>query len=155
MLTIPVIDLFAGPGGLGEGFSAFTPRPRAGSVSARSLPGFRIALSIEKDPSAWQTLRLRSFFRQFSSNAAESDIHLQPNSESAQTGRAGRQFELGGAGSDHRDLSRRIDEGRPGFTGSVGADRRPAVPGVFGGGAFAEQGEGRLPDRDGPPFVAV
>jgi len=54
---IPVIDLFAGPGGLGEGFSAF--RSRAGTQM------FRIALSIEKDPIAHETLKLRSFFRQF------------------------------------------------------------------------------------------
>ncbi|HEX7151426.1 MAG TPA: DNA (cytosine-5-)-methyltransferase [Thermoanaerobaculia bacterium] len=52
-----MIDLFAGPGGLGEGFSAFSP--------AASGPAFRIGLSIEKDPTARQTLRLRSFFRQF------------------------------------------------------------------------------------------
>jgi DNA (cytosine-5)-methyltransferase 1 len=54
---IPVIDLFAGPGGLGEGFSAFKS-PRGDQV-------FRIALSIEKDPIAHETLKLRSFFRQF------------------------------------------------------------------------------------------
>lgn len=54
---IPVVDLFAGPGGLGEGFSAF---------SARHWPRpFRIALSIEMDEYAHQTLELRSFFRQF------------------------------------------------------------------------------------------
>ncbi len=53
---IPVIDVFAGPGGLGEGFSAF----REGS----KYP-FRIRLSVEKDTTAWETLRLRSFFRQF------------------------------------------------------------------------------------------
>ncbi len=49
--------LFAGPGGLGEGFSAF-----------QTLDGrrpFQIALSIEKDRYAHQTLILRSFFRQF------------------------------------------------------------------------------------------
>lgn len=54
---IPVIDLFAGPGGLGEGFSAFEP-----------VPGerpFQIRHSIEKEVSAHQTLQLRSFFRQF------------------------------------------------------------------------------------------
>ncbi len=54
---IPIIDLFAGPGGLGEGFSAFQTR------DGRSP--FHIALSIEKDHYAHQTLTLRSFFRQF------------------------------------------------------------------------------------------
>lgn len=52
----PVIDLFAGPGGLGEGFSA----RRIGRVRA-----FKSVLSIEKEASAHQTLRLRSFYRQF------------------------------------------------------------------------------------------
>lgn len=56
--VIPVIDLFAGPGGLGEGFSAF--RDESGKQV------FRITLSIEKEPFAHETLRLRSFFRQFS-----------------------------------------------------------------------------------------
>lgn len=51
-----VIDLFAGPGGLSEGFSSLTDsRKRV----------FRIRLSIEKDSCAHQTLTLRSFFRQF------------------------------------------------------------------------------------------
>lgn len=54
---IPVIDLFAGPGGLGEGFSTLT------DDNGNRL--FRIALSIEKDEYAHQTLELRSFFRQF------------------------------------------------------------------------------------------
>lgn len=55
-LRIPVIDLFAGPGGLGEGFSACP------AVSGRS---FGIALSIEMDPVAHRTLQLRAFVRQF------------------------------------------------------------------------------------------
>src|ERR1700685_3859191 len=59
---IPVIDLFAGPGGLGEGFSAF----RCGQENV-----FRIALSIEKDKAARETLRLRSFFRQFAGGAPD------------------------------------------------------------------------------------
>jgi DNA (cytosine-5)-methyltransferase 1 len=54
---IPVVDLFAGPGGLGEGFSALG-RPA-------DRPRFAIRLSIEKDPVAHQTLQLRAFFRQF------------------------------------------------------------------------------------------
>jgi len=55
-MPIPVIDLFAGPGGLGEGFSALRPG---------GVPAFKIRLSIEKDPLAHQTLQLRAFFRQF------------------------------------------------------------------------------------------
>ncbi|TWT39851.1 Modification methylase BspRI [Thalassoglobus neptunius] len=60
-MQIPVIDVFAGPGGLGEGFSSF---------SAEGCNPFRIALSIEKDTHAHQTLRLRSFFRQFARGKA-------------------------------------------------------------------------------------
>lgn len=49
---IPVVDLFAGPGGLGEGFSALDD----GSA-------FRILVSAEMDKAAHQTLRLRAFYR--------------------------------------------------------------------------------------------
>ncbi len=55
-LPVPIVDLFAGPGGLGEGFSSV-------SVSGKSF--FRLKLSVEKEVSAHQTLELRSFFRQF------------------------------------------------------------------------------------------
>ena len=55
-MAIPVIDLFAGPGGLGEGFS---------SLRRNGEPVFRIRLSIEKDHWAHQTLQLRAFCRQF------------------------------------------------------------------------------------------
>lgn len=54
--AIPVIDLFAGPGGLGEGFSRLT---------VQGERAFGTALSIEKDASAHATLTLRSFYRQF------------------------------------------------------------------------------------------
>lgn len=56
-MPIPIIDLFAGPGGLGEGFSSV--KDDLGNKV------FEIKLSIEKDQHAHQTLRLRSFFRQF------------------------------------------------------------------------------------------
>ncbi len=52
--AIPVVDLFAGPGGLSEGFS------RSGDGSQ-----FGICRSVEKDPYAFETLRLRSFLCQF------------------------------------------------------------------------------------------
>lgn len=51
------VDLFAGPGGLAEGFAAIQDE--------NGKRPYRIALSVEKEPSAFATLRLRSFFRQF------------------------------------------------------------------------------------------
>ena len=55
-MPIPVIDLFAGPGGLGEGFSSLThARDRV----------FKIKLSIEKEEHAHRTLELRAFLREF------------------------------------------------------------------------------------------
>jgi len=53
----PIIDLFAGPGGLGEGFSSI--------IDENGERAFEIKLSIEKDEFAHRTLELRSFFRQF------------------------------------------------------------------------------------------
>ena len=52
MKSIPVIDLFAGPGGLGEGFSCLE---NGGS--------FKIVVSAEMETSAHKTLKLRAFFR--------------------------------------------------------------------------------------------
>lgn len=49
--SIAVIDLFAGPGGLGEGFE--------------TIGKFQISVSIECDPIAHRTLELRAFTRQF------------------------------------------------------------------------------------------
>lgn len=54
---IKIIDLFAGPGGLGEGFSSY--------LDANGKSPFKIALSIEKEASAHSTLTLRAFYRQF------------------------------------------------------------------------------------------
>jgi DNA (cytosine-5)-methyltransferase 1 len=62
----PVIDLFAGPGGLGEGFSAlYNGQNRL----------FKIKLSIEKDTYAYQTLELRAFFRWFEPGKAPDDYY--------------------------------------------------------------------------------
>lgn len=58
---IPVVDIFAGPGGLGEGFSSV--------VDGKNRPVFDIALSIEMDTHAFETLKLRTFYRQFPNGA--------------------------------------------------------------------------------------
>ncbi len=66
--NIPVIDVFAGPGGLGEGFSTF------GRADGRQV--FKIGVSVEKEASAHQTLELRCFFRQFPYNEVPDDYYL-------------------------------------------------------------------------------
>lgn len=58
---IGVVDLFAGGGGLGEGFSS--------CLSNEGTYPYQIAASIEKNREACATLRLRSFYRKFSGKA--------------------------------------------------------------------------------------
>jgi len=48
--VIPIIDLFAGPGGLGEGFSALGER--------EGMSFFKVLLAIEKEKAAHRTLLL-------------------------------------------------------------------------------------------------
>lgn len=55
MSPVPVVDLFAGPGGLNEGFSALT--------DSSGDPAFRTVASFEMEPRACETLRLRSAVR--------------------------------------------------------------------------------------------
>ncbi|MCC4619902.1 hypothetical protein LL965_07270 [Xanthomonas cassavae CFBP 4642] len=54
---IPVIDLFAGPGGLCEGFSSI--------LDENGVRRFSVKVSVEKDPIAHRTLLLRAIFRKF------------------------------------------------------------------------------------------
>ncbi|MBS3911364.1 MAG: DNA cytosine methyltransferase [Hydrogenophaga sp.] len=54
-MPVPIIDLFAGPGGLGEGFASL--KGHGGKAF------FEIGLSIEKNPVAHRTLTLRAVFR--------------------------------------------------------------------------------------------
>lgn len=51
-----IVDLFAGPGGLGEGFASL--------VDDGHSP-FRIGISVEKEASAHRTLTLRAFLREY------------------------------------------------------------------------------------------
>lgn len=54
--TFGIVDLFAGPGGLGEGFASL--------VDHGHTP-FRIGISVEKEASAHRTLTLRAFLREY------------------------------------------------------------------------------------------
>ena len=58
-MSIPVVDIFAGPGGLGEGFSSLYA-----NYSSKEK-AFQIAVSAEMERNAARTLRLRAFFRLF------------------------------------------------------------------------------------------
>lgn len=64
--SINVIDLFAGPGGLGEGFS---------SLKVRGNPVFKIRMSVEKEVSAHNTLTLRAFYRSLNSKKDRDIYH--------------------------------------------------------------------------------
>lgn len=55
MNAVPIIDLFAGPGGLGEGFSSLR--------DTDNKPVFQICMSVEMEKNAHDTLRMRSFAR--------------------------------------------------------------------------------------------
>lgn len=66
--TINVIDLFAGPGGLGEGFSAFE--------DDKGNRPFKIRMSVEKEVSAHKTLTTRAFSRLFSHEDLPEEYHL-------------------------------------------------------------------------------
>ncbi len=110
---IPVIDLFAGPGGLGEGFSSLPDDARGRA--------FKIALSIEMNEDARRTLRLRSFFRQFPKGSVPKEYYqfvrgeitlyelykLFPN-EAELSDREAWQIELGKA--DPGDVDQRISK---------------------------------------------
>ena len=55
--AVPIVDLFSGPGGLAEGFSAFRGQD--------GRPRYRVAVSVEMESAAHRTLRLRAFLRKF------------------------------------------------------------------------------------------
>jgi site-specific DNA-cytosine methylase len=62
---IRVVDLFAGPGGLAEGFA---------SLDEADLE-FSTVVSVEKDEAAYRTLTLRAFFRQTRTNGTPPEYY--------------------------------------------------------------------------------
>jgi DNA (cytosine-5)-methyltransferase 1 len=114
---IPVIDIFAGPGGLGEGFTSV--------LDENGERVYKIALSIEKDAEAHETLELRSFFRQFPHGNVPQDYYdfLKGDIEKSelysrwpvQYGHAAQEAWHATLGEDeeavsNREVDRRIDE---------------------------------------------
>lgn len=66
-MAVPVVDVFAGPGGLAEGFSA--------DSTDDGHHTFSIRLSVEKDLHAHRTLELRAFVRQFARSEIPDDYY--------------------------------------------------------------------------------
>lgn len=106
---IPIVDLFAGPGGLGEGFSSVEDDP------------FRIIVSAEMNSSARSTLRLRAFYRLLKREGGnaldsyyrfcngQSDLPYDDTNLNAwaESGEEARQLELGKP-ADNEELDKRI-----------------------------------------------
>jgi len=63
---IPVVDIFAGPGGLSEGFN---------SLYENGRKPFQVRLSVESQDDPFRTIRLRAFFRQFPPGKAPEDYY--------------------------------------------------------------------------------
>jgi len=63
----PILDLFAGPGGLGEGFSEL--------YNSNGSRVFKSVASIERDEFAYQTLLLRHFYKSFKRQNVPDDYY--------------------------------------------------------------------------------
>ena len=65
--VFPVVDLFAGPGGLGEGFASLQ--------TESGTPRFESAVSIENEQNSFRTLHLRHFLRGFSEEGVPEEYY--------------------------------------------------------------------------------
>ena len=150
-----IIDLFAGPGGLGEGFS------RAGRNSATPM---EVRLSVEMDDHAVQTLRLRSFLRSFDTFPSEyyealnagnslpdwSEIH--PANWSRATTEV-RQRVLGAEGV-FDELAVELDKARECYHGDTILIGGPPCQAYSLAGRSRNKGkEGYIPEEDGRHYL--
>lgn len=146
-MPIPIIDLFAGPGGLGEGFTSL--------VDKKGNRIFKIALSIERDEYAHKTLTLRSFLRQFKFNEYPKEYYqflrgkiktidelfdLYPKEAEEAKWEAWR-FELGNP-ETHSVIDRRIKESLKGKKDFVLIGGPPCQAYSLVGRARRQEGEG-------------
>lgn len=146
--SIPIVDLFAGPGGLGEGFS-----------SIDDGKAFKIIVSAEMETSAHETLRLRSFYRilrrkgkkflksyyQYCNGESSVPYDEETFSDWEEAGREARQITLG-TETGNNVLNAILDE----------ADIGPIKPWVLIGGPPCQAYSlvGRARNRGKPNYVA-
>jgi len=155
--SIPVVDIFAGAGGLGEGFEALGGDNR-----------FHVALSAEMDRHAVQTLRTRAFFRSFPSGEAPRSYYqyLRGERNAPWTDDTKRLWDAAGHRACQLELGR-IDHDRylDERIAAIAADaERCQLPWVLVGGppcqAFSLVGRARnrgiadyVPEKDGRHFL--
>lgn len=144
---IPIIDLFAGPGGLGEGFTSV--------VDKNNQRIFRIALSIERDEFAHKTLTLRSFLRQFPFKKLppeyyqfvrgeikdEEELYKLFPKEAAVAKQEAWRFSLGKQ-EDHKEIDKRIKQGLNGEKNFVLIGGPPCQAYSLVGRARRKEGKG-------------
>lgn len=121
-MGIPVVDIFAGPGGLGEGFASYVAPGRQGDRA------FSISVSAEMEANAARTLRLRAFFRKFARGHAPRSYYdyvagrraepwtAKTEAEWCAASKEALQLELGRADHDtllHKRISQVVREDQP------------------------------------------
>ncbi|ESZ78369.1 DNA methyltransferase [Mesorhizobium sp. L103C105A0] len=113
----PVVDVFAGPGGLGEGFASL--------LGERDEPVFNGTVAIERDEFSHRTLFLRHFLRCFpdgefpdeyysylKGDLATDDLYRAHKSEFAEAGRSALRISLGPDSHTgvHRIINKRLSD---------------------------------------------
>ncbi len=158
MARYAVVDIFAGPGGLAEGFSSV--------CDDDGNPAYSIALSVEKEKSAHATLRFRAFLRQFPSQGFPSLYYdfvngkidepkwseLFPTQWAAAESEAW-EIELGKKGVSAR-INRRLDQIREINDGNVILIGGPPCQAYSLAGRVRNQGiGGYVPEKDKRHFL--
>ncbi|NGX87412.1 DNA cytosine methyltransferase [Rahnella sp. Lac-M11] len=124
-ISIPIVDLFAGPGGLGEGFSA-----------CEDNRAFRIVVSAEKDSEARKTLLLRAFYRILKRENVEGlqDYYNFCNGNSEKPYTKGTLEQWGKANAEARQITLGSDEGNAELDQIIEEKIDTAAPWVLIGG---------------------
>jgi DNA (cytosine-5)-methyltransferase 1 len=133
-MPIPVIDLFAGPGGLNEGFSRVT--------DSKGRPVFTTLTSVEMEATAHQTLELRALFRRL-------DDAGKLNYRDYTMGLITRKMLFDGAGAAGTEASREAMLATLGKSAAVDAEIETRI-----GAALKKAGAGPWVLIGGPPCQA-
>lgn len=156
-MPVPLIDIFAGPGGLGEGFSSLQ--------DGKGDQAFRVAMSVEMDQYAHRTLLLRSFARQFQGSSLPSAYYQYVRGDSKGPESLERLLECHSAEAERalsevwcEELRRGVaDETDRRLKAALGTARDNDAWGIIGGPpcqAYSMVGRSRMLRSQGEAFYA-